>query len=190
MQPRRASEQPWRPTSEQLEEARGATVPDLVAPGLRVLFVGINPGLYSAAVRHHFARPGNRFWKALAAAGFTEAVLSPFEERELLPLGLGVTNLVSRTTATAAELSREELRRGAARLVRKVRRLRPGVVAFLGITAYRTAFGKPNATLGPQPRLMGSSTVWVLPNPSGLNAHHQLDDLARAFRELRIAAGG
>jgi TDG/mug DNA glycosylase family protein len=154
------------------------------------LFVGINPGLYSAAVRHHFARPGNRFWKALAAAGFTDQVLSPFEERELLPLGLGVTNIVARATARADELSREELRRGAALLTRKVKRLRPGVVAFLGITAYRSAFGTPGARPGPQPEPVGASTAWLLPNPSGLNAHHQLDDLARAFRELRIAAGG
>jgi TDG/mug DNA glycosylase family protein len=117
-------------------------------------------------------------------------VRSPFEERELLPLGLGVTNIVGRATARADELSPEELRQGAARLVRKVKRLRPGVVAFLGITAYRTAFGTPSATPGPQPAPMGSSTVWLLPNPSGINAHHQLDDLARAFRELRIAAGG
>jgi TDG/mug DNA glycosylase family protein len=190
MKARRASGQPWRPTPEQLEAARDGTVPDVVEPGLRVLFVGINPGLYSAAVRHHFARPGNRFWKALAAAGFTDEVLSPFEEGELLALRLGVTNIVGRATARADELSREELRRGADSLARKVKRLRPGVVAFLGITAYRTAFRKPGATPGPRPEPMGVSTVWLLPNPSGLNAHHQLEDLARAFRELRIAAGG
>jgi TDG/mug DNA glycosylase family protein len=190
MESRRASEQPWRPTREQLEAARGGTVPDIVEPSLRVMFVGINPGLYSAAVRHHFARPGNRFWKALAASGFTDEVLSPFDERDLLRLGLGVTNIVGRATARADELLREELRQGAARLVRKVKRLRPGFVAFLGITAYRTAIGDPSATPGPQPEPMGASTVWLLPNPSGINAHHQLDDLAQAFRELRIAAGG
>ena len=182
-----ASTAPWRPTRAQLEAARGATVPDVARPGLRVLFVGINPGLYSGAVGHHFARPGNRFWKALAGSGFTPRLLSPFEERELLDSGLGITNLVHRTTASADELSAPELRRGASILEGKVRRLRPAIVAFLGLGAYRTAFDRPRAVPGPQPERLGTSAVWLLPNPSGLNAHHQLEDLTRAFGELRRA---
>jgi TDG/mug DNA glycosylase family protein len=178
---------PWRPTREQIAAAKGATVPDVMAPVLRVLFVGINPGLYSGAVRHHFARPGNRFWKALALSGFTDRVLSPFEERELLGRGIGITNLVPRATASAAELEAEELRAGARRLERKVRRTHPRGVAFLGLGAYRAALGRPGAEPGPQPERFGGSTLWLLPNPSGLNAHHQLDDLARQFRRLRAA---
>jgi TDG/mug DNA glycosylase family protein len=149
-----------------------------------VLFVGINPGLYSGAVGHHFARPGNRFWKALAGSGFTQRVLSPFEEPELLDSGLGITNLVDRATASAGELTPAEIRRGARALERKVRRLNPGIVAFLGLGAYRTAFDRPLAVPGPQPERLGSSAVWLLPNPSGLNAHHQLEGLTRAFAQL------
>jgi len=180
-------EAPWRPSAEQLAAAVGRTVPDLIAPGLRVLFCGINPGLYSGAVGHHFARPGNRFWKALHLAGFTDRQLSPFEEAALVPAGIGVTNLVARTTATAAELSAEEIREGARLLEDKVRRYRPGVVAFLGMLAYRTAFGRPQARIGPQPETMGSARRWLLPNPSGLQAHYQLPDLAAAFQALREA---
>jgi len=153
-----------------------------------VLFVGINPGLYSGAVGHHFARPGNRFWKTLAAAGFTDRVLSPFEERELLERGFGITNLVDRATATADQLSRQELREGVRRLERKVRRLRPRWVAYLGLSAYRTALGRPRAALGPQPEPFGGARAWLLPNPSGLNAHYQLAELADSFRPLREAA--
>jgi len=174
-----------RPTAAELEAARSKRVKDVIAKDLRVLFVGINPGLYSGAVGHHFARPGNRFWPALAASGFTPRQLSPFEELELLPLGLGITNLVARTTASADELSRDELSKGAARLAAKVGRYRPRLVAVLGITAYRGAFDRPRAVLGPQQEAIGAARVWVLPNPSGLNAHHQLADLARAFRRLR-----
>jgi TDG/mug DNA glycosylase family protein len=165
--------------------AAGKRVPDIIGPGLRVLFCGINPGLYSGAVRHHFARPGNRFWPALHAAGFTERLLSSFEERELLARGFGITNLVGRATAAADELTAEELRAGAVRLVRKVRRHRPRYVAFLGVTAYRTAFGLPRARLGRQPDPLGESAVWVLPNPSGLNAHFKID-LFRALREEAV----
>jgi TDG/mug DNA glycosylase family protein len=161
----------------------------VVASGLAVLFCGINPGLYSGAVGHHFARPGNRFWKALHASGFTDRVLSPFDERHLLSFGIGVTNLVDRATAGADELSAGELRSGAGILMRKVCGLRPGFVAFLGITAYRTAFGRP-AAVGPQAESICASRIWVLPNPSGLNAHYQLDDLAVTFGELRRAALG
>jgi TDG/mug DNA glycosylase family protein len=164
-------------------------VPDVIGPGLRVLFCGINPSLYSAAVSHHFARPGNRFWPALHAAGFTDRLLSPFEDRELLALGYGITNIVARATAAAAELTDEELVRGARLLGRKVRRLRPGVVAFLGVGSYRTGFGRPEAGVGPQPERVAETALWVLPNPSGLNAHYQLADLARLYGELRRATG-
>jgi TDG/mug DNA glycosylase family protein len=153
-----------------------------------VLFVGINPGLYSAAVGHHFARPGNRFWPVLELSGFTARRLSPFDERELLSVGLGITNIVSRTTAKADELSTKELSRGAARLRAKVRRFAPLTVAVLGVTAYRSAFVKPSAGLGLQHEALEGAELWVLPNPSGLNAHHQLADLAEWFRRLRRAA--
>ncbi len=175
----------FKPSAAQLREATGQTIPDVLAPGLRAWFVGINPGLYSAAVGHHFARPGNRFWPALERSGFTASRLSPFEDSTLLELGLGLTNLVARTTARAEELSPEELRRGRARLAAKVRRLTPEVVAVLGVGAYRTAFARPKAALGPQPERVHGTLLWVLPNPSGLNAHHSLPELARLFGELR-----
>src|SRR5437660_7140719 len=141
---------PWRPTREQLAAARDKKVPDVIKPGLKLLFCGINPGLYSAAVGHHFARPGNRFWPALHAAGFTDRLLSPFADQELLQGGWGITNLVGRATATADALSAAELVVGGRRLTRKVGRFRPACVAFLGITAYRTAFGRKRAGLGRQ----------------------------------------
>lgn len=178
------------PTKEALLAAAGNSVPDVIAPGLRVLFCGINPGLYSAAVGHHFARPGNRFWPTLYAAGFTERLLSPWEEHELLQSGYGITNVVERATAAADELSSQELVLGGQRMVAKVQCYRPQVVAVLGIGAYRTAFGHPKAGLGQQPEPLGSAVVWVLPNPSGLNAHYQAKDLARLFRELRLAVDG
>lgn len=162
-------------------------VPDILAPDLDVLFCGINPGLYSAAVGHNFARPGNRFWRALYDGGFTPRLFAPAEERQLLALGLGITNLVARATATAAELSPAELRAGARTLERKARRYRPRFTAMVGITAYRTAFERPLARLGPQPERLAGSVLWVLPNPSGLNAHHQPADLATRFRALRRA---
>jgi TDG/mug DNA glycosylase family protein len=176
-----------RPTREELERARDGTVPDVLRPGLRVVFCGINPGLYSAAVGHHFARPGNRFWKALHASGFTAELRTPQEERALLREGLGITNLVRRATTAASELEDEELRAGARSLRRKVRRVGPRAVAVLGVTAYRAAFARPEAELGPQPESIAGALVWVLPNPSGLNAHHQLDDLTRRFADLRRA---
>jgi double-stranded uracil-DNA glycosylase len=181
---------PWRPTREQIVAARGKRVPDVLAGGLRVLFVGINPGLYSGAVGHHFARPGNRFWKTLHGAGFTDRLLSPFEERELLAAKVGMTNLVGRATAVAHELAPEELRRGARGLVTKVGRHRPRFVAFLGLSAYRSAFGRPRATVGPQDETIAGARIWLLPNPSGLNAHYQVPDLVRAFAELRRTAFG
>jgi TDG/mug DNA glycosylase family protein len=182
--------QPWRPTREQIAAARGTSVPDVIRSDLRVLFVGINPGLYSGAVGHHFARPGNRFWKTLHGAGFTDRLLSSFEEHELVATGMGITNLVDRATAVAHELEPGELRRGVVRLVAKVERHRPRFVAFLGLTAYRTAFGRAGATVGPQEESLAGSRVWLLPNPSGLNAHYQVPDLVRAFAELRRAAFG
>jgi TDG/mug DNA glycosylase family protein len=181
--------EPARPTKAEVAAAAGRRVPDVLAPGLRVVFVGINPGLYSAATGHHFARPGNRFWKALHAGGLTPRVLRPDEERELLPLGLGVTNIVARSTAVAAELSTDELRAGGRALERKLRRARPAFAAFLGLGAYRTAFARPRAVAGEQPEVIGATRVWLLPNPSGLNADHQLPDLAREFAELAQAAG-
>jgi double-stranded uracil-DNA glycosylase len=179
---------PGRPTRAHLEAARGRTVADVIAPGLRVLFCGINPGLYTAAVGHHFARPGNRFWPTLHRSGFTERVFAPAEERLLLARGYGITNLVERATATAGELSAHELSTGRDRLEEKSRRFGPAFVAVVGIGAYRTAFGRPRADLGEQPELLGEARVWVLPNTSGLNAHYQLDDLARLFGRLREAA--
>jgi len=179
------SDRTRRPSPADLRAARRRTVPDLIAPGLRVLFVGINPGLYSGAVGHHFARPGNRFWRVLHAAGFTAGVVSPFDERLLLERGLGITNVVRRTTATAAELSTDELVRGARRLRAKVARYRPRVVAFLGLQAYRVALGRPRAAVGRQEGRFGGAVVWVLPNPSGLNAHYQLPALTRLFARLR-----
>ena len=176
---------PPKPTRADLFAAKDKTVRDVIAPGLRVLFCGINPGLYSGATGHHFARPGNRFWPTLHQAGFTPCLLDPGEERELLALGYGITNLVARATATADELSPDELVAGQRRLQSKVKRYQPQVVAVLGIGAYRTAFSQKAVTLGKQPEQLAGATVWVLPNPSGLNAHYQLSGLVEQFRALR-----
>jgi TDG/mug DNA glycosylase family protein len=178
---------PRRPTADELRAAVSRTLVDLVRPGLDVLFCGINPGLYSGATGHHFARPGNRFWAALHAAGFTPRRLAPWEGGALLDAGCGITNLVARTTATAAEVTREELVDGRRRLARLAHRYRPRAVAIVGIGAYRVAFGRPKATLGRQPETFEGALLWVLPNTSGLNAHHQAADFARAFRALREA---
>jgi TDG/mug DNA glycosylase family protein len=177
---------PPRPTPEQLRAAIDRQLPDIIARDLQVLFVGINPGLYSAAVGHHFARPGNRFWPALFRSGLTPRLFAPEEDATLLAHGLGLTNFVARTTARAAELEPEELQQGARALERKVVRFCPRRVAILGVTAYRVAFERPRAKLGRQPEKVGDSELWLLPNPSGLNAHHQLDALARLFAELRV----
>ena len=181
---------PKRPTRADLLAARGKRVPDLIAPRLRVLFCGINPGLYSAATRHHFARPGNRFWPVLHRAGFTPRVLQPWEERELLGWRYGITNLVARATATAAELARAEFVAGARRLERKVKRYQPQWVAVVGIGAYRMAFGRPKAVVGEQPERLGAARLWLLPQPSGLNANHQMPELTAAFRDLWRASEG
>lgn len=178
---------PWKPTKEQLLAATQKTVRDVIAPDLKVLFCGINPGLYTAAVGHHFARPGNRFWPALYAAGFTECLLSPFDEQELLKSGYGITNVVRRATASADMLTRDEIVAGGKRLAAKVRRYHPRVLAVLGVGAYRVAFDRPRAFVGRQDERIGETLLWVLPNPSGLNANYQAADLARIFRELREA---
>jgi TDG/mug DNA glycosylase family protein len=175
---------PPRPTQAQLTAAYGRRIPDLIAPRLDVLFCGINPGLYSGATGHHFARPGNRFWRALHGAGFTDVVLAPWEERRLLEVGCGITNLIARSTANAAELEVEEYVAGRRRLERKLRRYAPRRVAIVGIEAYRLAFARPKATAGRQPERLVGAELWVLPNPSGLNAHHQLPELTAAFGAL------
>ena len=180
---------PPKPTAAELLAAVDRVVPDLIADDLAVLFCGINPGLYSAATGHHFARPGNRFWPALYGGGFTPRVLKPWEEDRLPALGVGITNLVARASATAAELSAAELVAGGAALRAKVEWYRPAVVAFLGITAYRSAFNRPKAVLGRQPDSIGPAVAWVLPNPSGLNAHYRPVDLARLFAELKTFTG-
>jgi double-stranded uracil-DNA glycosylase len=174
-----------RPTKEQIAAAAGKTLPDVIARDLDVLFCGINPGLYTAAVQQHFGRPGNRFWPTIHRAGFTPRLLHPSEQRELLKIGFGITNLVARATIAADELTADELTEGALMLERKVRRYRPRVVAIVGIGAYRAAFGRPRAKLGLQPETIGGAAIWVLPNPSGLNANYRPDDFVRLFRELR-----
>lgn len=152
-----------------------------------MVFCGINPSLYSVAVGHHFARPGNRFWRSLHGAGFTDRLFSPFEDRDLLPLGYGLTNIASNATARADELSLDELIQGQQQLVAKVQQFRPHFLAILGISAYRTAFNRPKAVMGLQAETLYNTAIWVLPNPSGLNAHYQIEDLKRVYRELWIA---
>ncbi|MFC5288049.1 G/U mismatch-specific DNA glycosylase [Actinokineospora guangxiensis] len=175
------------PTRADLDAARDRTVPDVIATGLAVLFCGINPSLYSAATGHHFARPGNRFWPALHLSGFTPRRMTPAEQSELPAHGLGVTNLVARATARADELSAAELVTGGERLRALVGEHRPRVVAVVGVTAYRVAFGIPDARVGAREEGIGEASVWVLPNPSGLNAHYQLPELAAEFRTLRMS---
>ncbi|HEY6312392.1 MAG TPA: G/U mismatch-specific DNA glycosylase [Streptosporangiaceae bacterium] len=176
-----------------LEAARDRTIPDVLPePGatFQVLFCGINPGLYSAATGWHFARPGNRFWPALYQSGFTPRLLAP-SEQDLLPgFGLGITNLVARATAQASELDSAELRAGGEHLAALVDRHRPRIVAIAGVTAYRTAFGRPKAGTGPQPESLAGARLWVVPNPSGLNASWPTPRLVEAYRELSLAAAG
>ncbi|GAA2467935.1 G/U mismatch-specific DNA glycosylase [Winogradskya humida] len=174
-----------RPTPDEVAAARNRTIPDLVGPGLKVLFSGINPSLYSAATGHHFARPGNRFWPALHLAGFTPRVLHPSEQGLLPAMGLGITNVVARATARADELDAAELKAGGEILAGLVERWRPECLAVLGVTAYRSAFDRPKARTGPQSDTIGGVKVWVLPNPSGLNAHYTQQTLGSAYAELR-----
>ncbi|MBP5865149.1 G/U mismatch-specific DNA glycosylase [Streptomyces sp. LBUM 1478] len=177
-----------RYTQAELEAARDRLVPDVVADGLRVLFCGINPGLMTAASGHHFARPGNRFWPVLHLSGFTPRLLKPSEQGELPSYGLGITNVVARATARADELTAQEYVEGGRLLTAKVERLRPRWLAVVGVTAYRAAFGERKAGVGPQERTIGASRVWVLPNPSGLNAHWTAATMAEEFGRLRAAA--
>ncbi|MGY0055792.1 G/U mismatch-specific DNA glycosylase [Streptomyces sp. LZ34] len=175
-------------TPAELEAARDRLVSDVVADGLRVLFCGINPGLMTAATGHHFARPGNRFWPVLHASGFTPRRLQPSEQHELLSYGLGITNVAARATARADELSDEEYREGGRILAEKVARLHPRWLAVAGVTAYRVAFGDKRAQIGPQELTIGTTRIWALPNPSGLNAHWTLATMAEEFGRLRTAA--
>lgn len=175
-----------KPSAEDLTVAHNRSVEDVIAPGLRVLFVGINPGLYSGWTGYHFARPGNRFWPVLYAAGFTPRLFKPSEQHLLLEYGCGVTNFVNRSTATAAELRAEELIAGGERLFQVVQRFRPRSVAILGVTAYRTAFRRPRAQIGLQAETLADVPVWVLPNPSGLNAHYSFASLTALFQQFRL----
>ena len=177
-----------KPTKAEIEAAEGATIPDVIAPGLSVLFCGINPGLYSGVVGHHFAYPGNRFWPALHRAGYTDRILAPYEAEALLARGYGLTNFVERATARASDLTRAEFEVGGRQLRAKLARYQPSFLAVLGIGAYRKAFGRRQVTVGEQAERLAGTRVWVLPNPSGLNAHYQLDDLARLYAEVREAA--
>ena len=182
-------------TNAELQAFRGGTLPDLLGPSTKLLFVGINPGLLTVAVQSHFGRRGNRFYPALHAAGILDRVIDassgfrPEDRQLLLDRGIGITNLVREATARADELSQEQLRAGAVSLEQRVATIKPAAVAMLGITAYRRAFARPKATVGQQPETMGGAALWVVPNPSGLNAHARLADLASAYREVAVAAG-
>lgn len=178
---------PGKPSKQELAAAYDRAVPDLVAPGLRVLLVGINPSLWSGWSGYHFGRPSNRLWRTLFEAGLTPRLLAPEDVDELLAAGIGITNLVNRATARADELSDDEIRAGLPRLEATVARWSPRHVAVLGVTAYRTAFGRPRAGVGPQPERLGSARLWVLPNPSGLNAHYQQPDLTAVYGRLAAA---
>ena len=175
------------PTREQIASAHGRRIPDVLAPGLHIVFVGINPGLYSGATGHHFARPGNRFWPALHNSGWTDRLLSPFEDADLLRYGIGLTKFVARATAAADQLTDAELRRGGRRVIAKLEEHRPRAVAVLGVMAFRAAFGDKAAAVGERPEPIAGARAWVLPNPSGLNAHYTPADFAAMFRQVREA---
>ena len=176
-----------RPSKQDLQNAISKKVPDVIAPNLTILFCGINPGLYTAWSGHHFGRPGNRFWKTLFNAGFTGKLFQPSEQWELLKIGYGITNVVARPSATAAELTPEEFIQGGNILTEKIILYKPRYLAVLGVEAYRKAFGRPKAKVGKQEEMIGGTIIWVLPNPSGLNAHYQLNGLSVVFSELRQA---
>ena len=180
----------FKPTKEDLRDAVNRTTEDLIDYNLKVLFCGINPGMWSGATGFHFAKPGNRFWKTLHLAGFTERLLHPSEEHELLENGYGITSFCKRTTARADELTTEEYVEGGKALIKKLEKFKPNMLAVLGITAFRTAFRQPKAQLGLQTEKIAGTTVWLLPNPSGLNAHYQLNDLAKLYGEVKQAADG
>ena len=177
----------FKPTKEDLRDAMNRTTEDLIDYNLKVLFCGINPGIWSGATGFHFAKPGNRFWKALHFGGFADRLLHPSEEYELLENGFGITSFCKRTTARADELSNEEIVHGGKLLVKKIEKFKPRFLAVLGIGVFRTAFGDPKAKLGLQERQFGTTKIWLLPNPSGLNAHYQIADLAKLFGELKQA---
>jgi len=177
----------FKPTKEDLRDALNRTTEDLIDFNLKVLFCGINPGIWSGATGFHFAKPGNRFWKALHLGGFSNRVLHPSEEHELLENGCGITSFCKRTTARADELTAEEFVEGGKLLVKKIKKYKPQFLAVLGIGAFRTAFNQPKAKLGLQNETIGDTRIWLLPNPSGLNAHYQLKDLAKLFAELKKA---
>ena len=183
----RKPETPFKPTPQQIRDAYGKTVPDLLAPNLKVLFVGINPGLYTAAIGRHFGRPGNRFWPALYSSGFTPRLFSPFESERLLDLSIGITNMVQFATLRADELTQDQLRAGGKVVIRKIKKFRPRWAAILGVVAYRIAFDSPKAQIGLQRLQIGPTRFWVLPNPSGLNAHFTPKTLSRVFGDLRRA---
>ena len=176
-----------KPTKADLAAAYGKTLPDVIAPNLDVLFCGINPGLYTAAIGCHFGRPGNRFWPTIYRAGFTPRLFSPHEQSELLHHGCGITNMVARATAAADELTPDQLVEGGKALAKKIKRYEPRYLAVVGIGAYRTAFGRPKAKLGLQEETIGNTRIWVLPNPSGLNANYQGPELVELYRELANA---
>jgi len=177
----------FKPTKEDLRDARRRTTEDLIDDNLKVLFCGINPGIWSGATGFHFAKPGNRFWKALHLGGFTSRLLHPSEEHELLENGYGITSFCKRTTARADELAAEEFVEGGRLLIKKIERFKPQFLGVLGIGAYRTAFNQPKAKFGLQSETIDKTRVWLLPNPSGLNAHYQLNDLVKLYGELRQA---
>jgi TDG/mug DNA glycosylase family protein len=180
----------WKPSKDQISLAANKQIPDVIAPGIKLLFCGINPGLYTAAIEKHFGRPGNRFWPALFAGGFTPRLYSPFEQHLLLLENIGITNLVKRATARADEVGDNELQEGAELLSQKIARYKPEAVAILGITTYRTAFKKPRAKLGLQEDKISGAKIWVLPNPSGLNAHFQIKELGLLFAQLKTGVFG
>jgi len=177
----------FKPSKEDLRDAMNRTTEDLIDFNLKVLFCGINPGMWSGATGFHFAKPGNRFWKALHFGGFSDRILHPSEEHELLESGYGITSFCKRTTATAAELSNAEIVAGGKLLVKKIKKYKPQFLAVLGIGAYRTAFNQPKAKLGLQNETIEATKIWLLLNPSGLNAHYQINDLAKLFGELKQA---
>lgn len=172
-------------SKEELQAAAGKTIDDVLRRGLDVVFSGINPGLYTAAAGHHFARPGNRFWPTLHRAGFTPRLFQPHEQRELLALGVGLTNIVARATTGADELTAAELAEGARDLEAKIKRYKPRVLAVVGIGAYRTGFARPRARMGLQEEIIGATRIWILPNPSGLNANYRPAELVELYRELK-----
>jgi len=180
----------WKPNKEQIAQSVNKQISDIIAPGIKLLFCGINPGLYTAAIEKHFGRPGNRFWPSLFAGGITPRLYSPFEQHLLLLDNIGITNLVNRATARADEVGEKELQKGAEALSEKIAKYKPEAVAILGITTYRTAFKKPKAKLGIQEDVISGARIWMLPNPSGLNAHFQIKELGLLFAQLKSGVFG